>query len=201
MPSRPVVAKSLGLILWQSRPGRFSSEVSCKGHPYAGGDQRGVSFWADGASRGSLRSRVVDGAPCDIPSIDPRSSAFIRGGLQFRIAISPLRRSSGHGIRDGHFDGFRIGLPAHSPMDLGADGLDVAANAGGEVAPEAMIEPGDLDQPRRLSVSAAVNGRTPQVVRVELGSQLPPQRCFGVALFRRPEGGETGKPRATPWRS
>src|SRR5271157_839922 len=40
----PVVAKSLGLILWRSRPGRFSSEVSCAGHPYTGGDQRGVSI-------------------------------------------------------------------------------------------------------------------------------------------------------------
>src|SRR5208283_2388246 len=92
------------------------------------------------------------------------------------IAASPPRRAAGHGIRDGHFDGFRVGLPAHSAMDLDADGLDVAADAGGEVAPEAVIEPGNLDQPRCLSVSAAINGRPPQVVWVEHGSRLPPRR-------------------------
>jgi hypothetical protein len=39
-----------------------------------------------------------------------------------------------------------------------------------------------------------------------LGSNTPLGRsplliCFGVALFCRPEGAETGKPRATPWGS
>ncbi len=55
-------------------------------------------------------------------------------------------------------------------MDFGADRLDVAADAGSEIAPETMIEPGDLDQPRRFSVSAAVDGAIPR----SFGSNMVP---------------------------
>ncbi len=79
--------------------------------------------------------------PDRIPGGESEVFRVISGAGPLR---SPPRRAAGDGVVDGKVHGFGVGLSTHPAVDLGLDRFHAAADAGGEVAPETMVEAGDL---------------------------------------------------------
>src|SRR5262245_50872960 len=87
---------------------------------------------------------------------------------------SPAGGPAGHGVLEREFDDIRVDARTHPPPHLALDRFHASADPRGEIAAETVVEAGDLDQPRRLTVGPPVDRSALPVRRLEHGSGPSP---------------------------